>query len=221
MGTPGVEARRGGLPWREDRVADPLLGGDPQACDVNGGFGEPEAFGVTPETEQEVAHPPADLGPPVGRGGERRDRVVVGLRHPVATRDGDRRVAVGGPVAVDEPAVRLWVAGLEPFGEGRPEIPRHLAVVAPLGIWAVALGGHARVPVLEGRSRGVRRHRAAERVDAQRLVEVAVDDEPAAGHPTSSSARSRVVLTTWSTRNARRSPAPSVSGHDSNSALPW
>ena len=186
-----------------------------------GGLGEPQALGVAPEAEQEVAHPPADLGAPVGRGGERRDRVVVRLRHPVAARDGDRRVAVGGPVAVDEPAVRLRVAGLEPFGERRPEVPRHPAVVAPLGVRAVALRGHARVPVVEGRGRGVRRHRAAERVDAQRLVEVAVDDEAAAAHATSSSARSRVVLTAWSTRNSRRCPGPSVSGHDSNSALPW
>ena len=221
VGTPRVEIRSGCLPRREDRVAQPLLGGDPQAGDVDRGLGEPQALGVAPEAEQEVAQPPADLGAPVGRRGECRDRVVERLRHPVAARDGDRHVTVSGPVAIDEPAIRLRVASLEPFGERRAEVPRHPAVVAPLGVRAVALRGHARVPVLERRGRGVRRHRAAERVDAQRLVEVAMNDEAAAAHATSSSARSRAVLTACSTRKAWRCPGPSVSGQESNSALPW
>ena len=35
-------------------------------------------------------------------------------------------------------------------------------------------------------------------------------DQAAAAHPASSTARSRVVVTTWSTRNSRRSPARST-----------
>ena len=65
----------------------------------------------------------------------------------------------------------------QPAGERRPEVPRHRPEVAELGVRAVALGADPLVPVV-GRRRGrVDRHRAGERVEPRRLVEVAVDDE--------------------------------------------
>jgi hypothetical protein len=57
-----------------------------------------------------------------------------------------------------------------------------VAVVAELGVGAVALLADAGVPVVRRCRCRVARDAAAERIDAGRLIEVAVDDEPAAAH---------------------------------------
>ena len=69
------------LPRREDRVADTLVGEDPQRGHVHGGLRAARSrVGRAAEPELEVAQAPADLGSAIGQRGERQDRVVVRLR---------------------------------------------------------------------------------------------------------------------------------------------
>jgi hypothetical protein len=119
----------------------------------------------------EVAQPPMDLRPPVGGRCERQDRVMEGLRHAVTT-----------GIALHEAAVGHRVSVLHPARQCRPEVPRHRAEVAFLGVRSIAVGADALVPVAGGRRSRVDRHRAGERIEPWRLVEVAVDDERGTRH---------------------------------------
>ncbi len=157
---------------------------------------------------------------------------MVGLGHPVPA-----------AVARDESQVCDRIAGLEPCGKRRAEVPVDVAEVAPLGVGSIALGADPSVPVMGGRRGGVRRDPAAEGIDPRGLVEVAVNDESAAAHPpvvaavaavasvacacvpvtaaTSSAPRSPVVVTVWVTTTSWEAPGASTSGQDSSSPAPW
>ena len=162
--TPGVEFAGVRLPRREDRVPDA------RSASAAGSPGRPRsraatALGRRPKRSRKSRRPQRIS---VRRSaGEASGRIAWwnGLGHPVAA-----AIAVAPRRSPRGPAAR--VAGREPAGERRPEVPRHPAVVAPLGVRAVALRVDARVPVVERRGRGGPSGTAAERVDAQRLVEV-------------------------------------------------
>ena len=132
------------------------------------------------EPPREVTQPPDDLGPPIRRGRERQDRMVERLGEPVDP-----------AIPVDEAVVGDRVAGREPTGEGRADVPRHALEIAQLCVGSVALGADALGPIVGRGSRRVGGHGPAERIDPRRLVEVAVDDEVAAAHATSGARAAR------------------------------
>ena len=213
-------------------MIDALVGQQSQGGQVDGGLRQPHPARAPPEADLEVAQAPADLGPPVGGGGQRQDGVVERLGQ-----------AVGPAIAVDEAAVgdRVALVGAEPAGQGRPEVPGHRPEVAELGVGPVAVGGDPRVPVAGGGRRRIDRGPPGDRVLAGRLIEVPVDDEGRRGHAgvasarrsgatdaaaadgsaVSSRARSRVVVTVWRRIRDQRSPMASRSGHDTSRPLPW
>ncbi len=72
-------ADAGALVWREDGVEDAFAGEEVEDAAVDGGLGEPHAFGAAVEAVLEVGDAPADLGECVAAAGERHDDVVVDL----------------------------------------------------------------------------------------------------------------------------------------------
>ncbi len=197
------------LPWSEDRVGDPVVDQQAEGGPVDGRLGQPHAGRPATEAHLEVAQAPGDLGRAIGRRGERQDRMVERLGHPV-----------DAAVAIDEAAVGERVAGLEPAGQRRTEVPRHRPEIAERGIGPVAIGADPLVPVARRGGGRIDRHRPGERIESRRLVEVAVDHEPGTAHD-SSIARSRLVATAWWIDRDQRSPGPRWSGHDSSRPLPW
>ncbi len=187
----------------------PSLGEVAQRREVDGRLGEPHPGGPATEPDLEIAQAPADLGPAVRGRRERQDGVVERLGHPV-----------GPAVALDEAAIRDRIARLEPAGQRRPDVPRDRPEVAGLRVGSIAVGADALVPVPRRRRGRVERHRAAERIDPRRLVEVPVDDELRSGHAPSA-VRSWAVVIRWRTMRSQRSPGPRCSGHESSSPLPW
>ena len=100
VGPARLDVRLADLPGREDRRADAGFGEHPEGRQVDRGLGQPHPRGRPPEAHLEVAHAPADLGPPVGRGGERQDRMMERLGDPVDPPvTGDER-PVGERIAV-------------------------------------------------------------------------------------------------------------------------
>ena len=81
----------------------PSCGHEVEDAAVDGGLGEPHAFGLAAEAGLEVGDAPADLGEGVAAAGERHDDVVVDLRH-------------GG--AVSAVALRAGVVGVEDHAVG-------------------------------------------------------------------------------------------------------
>ena len=80
----------------------PSCGHEVEHAAVDGGLGEPHAFGLAAEAVLEVGDAPADLGEGVALAGERHDDVVVDLR------DGGAVAAVAlraGLVGVEDHAV--------------------------------------------------------------------------------------------------------------------
>ncbi len=69
----------GALRGCEDGELDALLRHEVEHAAVDGGFGEPHAFGSATEAVLEVGDAPADLGDGVAAAGERHDDVVVDL----------------------------------------------------------------------------------------------------------------------------------------------
>ena len=118
----------------------PASASEPERGEVDGRLGQPHPGRPPPEPELEVAQAPADLGASVGGRRQRQDGVVERLGH-----------AVHAAVAVDEAVVGDRVAGLQPAGERRPEVPRDRPEVAELGVGPVAVGADALVPVVRGR----------------------------------------------------------------------
>ncbi len=131
----------------------------------------------------EIGHAPADLRAQIAVVAEREDGVVVGLRYGVAVAAVVRAARVGfEDVAVDARRVPL-----QPGEERGPEVEGEVQVVvddvcdAPLSaleprraVGAVALGGDALVPVVEGRGGVLRLDVLDPGVLARWLVEVAV-----------------------------------------------
>jgi hypothetical protein len=98
----GDAADAGALVGREDGELDALGGEEVEDAAVDGGLGEPHAFGFAAEAVLEVGDAPADLGEGVAAAGERHDDVVVDLR------DGGAVAAVAlraGLVGVEDHAV--------------------------------------------------------------------------------------------------------------------
>ena len=187
VGPAGVEVLDVRLPRGEDRRRDPGLRQRGQRREVHRGLGQPHRRRPASEPHLEVAGPPQDLRPPVVRGRERQDRVVESLGDP-----GPAALAVGRR----EPREHLRRRGGEVAGERRAHVPGDVGGRPALRDRAVALLGDPSVPVAERRGRGVLGHAARERVDPAGLVEVGVDNEPAAPH--------RRFPGTWLTR----APAP-------------
>jgi hypothetical protein len=65
----------------EDGELDSLLRHEVEDAAIDGGFGEPHAFGFAAVAGFEVGDAPADLGKGVAAIGEGHDEVVVDLGH--------------------------------------------------------------------------------------------------------------------------------------------
>ena len=86
---------------------------------VDGGLGQPHAFGPAAEAVLEVGDAPADLGERVALAGERHDDVVVDLRHGGAV----AAVALGaGVVGVEDHAVGARGLVGEPLSRVGPKL---------------------------------------------------------------------------------------------------
>lgn len=182
-----VPALNGG----EDGELDAFLGHEVENVAVDGGLGEPHAFGFAAEAVFEVGDAPADLGAGVAFAGERHDDVVVDLR------DGGAVAAVaggGGEVGVEDHAVGAGGLFQQPGEQGGAEVEAHPGVVvenaddvvAGVGdargaVGGVALGGDALVPVVEGGGGFLEFDGFEPGVFTGRLVEVAVDADKAVG----------------------------------------
>ena len=166
---PGVDRLRR-LPRGKDGELDSLGDRLSQGRRIDRGLGQPEAPRTVPEAELEVADAPRDLGPAIGRRGERQDRVMVRL--------GDRRSSVG-----DEPSVRLRMLRGQPRRHRRSEVPRDVGEGSALRVRPVTLVGDPVVPVSIRRRRRFVGHPARPWIDAQGLVEVGVDRQAPARHP--------------------------------------
>ena len=119
-------ADAGALVGREDGELDALGGHQVEDVAVDGGLGEPHAFGPAAEAVLEVGDAPADLGEGVAAAGERHDDVVVDLR------DGGAVAAVAlraGLVGVEDHAVGAGGFVGEPLEQGGAEVEAHAGVV--------------------------------------------------------------------------------------------
>ncbi len=173
----------------EDGELDAFLGHEVEDLAIDGGFGEPHAFGFAAEAMLEVGDAPADLGAGVALGGEGHDDVVVDLGDSGAV----AAVASGGvEVGIEDHAVAAVGFFLEPGEQGGTEVEAHAAVVvedaddlvAGVGdargaVGGVALGGDAFVPVVVGGGGLLELDGFEPGVFTRRLVEVAVDADEA------------------------------------------
>ncbi len=168
-----VERRDVRLPRGEDGGPDAGLGEGAQGGHIDGRLGQPHRRRPPTEADLEVACAPHDLCAPVVGGRQRQDRVVERLCDARAA-----SFAIGGREArKDLGGVRREV----PRQRGS-HVPRDMRGRAALGDRPIALVGDAGAPVPVRGGRRVLRHPAGERILAQRLVEVSMDDEPAAPH---------------------------------------
>ena len=188
---PGDAADFGALDGREDGELDALGGEQVEHAAVDGGLGEPDAFGFAAEAMFEVGDAPADLGEGVAAAGERHDDVVVDLG------EGGAVAAVAlraGLVGVEDHLVGAGSLVGEPAEQGGAEVEAHARIVvddahdlvlavgdARGAVGGVALGGDAVVPVVVGRGGVLHLDGLEPGVLARRLVEVAVDADEAVG----------------------------------------
>ena len=186
-----VRADAGALVGGEDGVKDSLLGEEVENLAVDGGLGEPHAFGLAAETVFEVGDAPADLGEGVAGAGEGHDDVVVDLGEGgavAAEADGagaigflDHVVGAGGFIG-------------EPREEGGAEVEAHAGVViddaddlvfrigdARGAIGGVTLCGDAVVPVMVWGGGVLDFDGLEPGILPGRLIEVAVDAHEAVG----------------------------------------
>ena len=184
-------AHAGALGGGEDGEPDALLRHQVEHVAVDGGLGEPHAFGLAAEAMLEVGDAPADLGERVAAVGERHDDVVVDLRD----RGAVAAVALrAGPVGVEDHAVGARGFVGQPAEQGGAEVEAHPRVVvhdaddlvllvrdAGGAVGGVALGGDALVPVVVGRGGVLDFDGFEPGVFARGLVEVAVDADEALG----------------------------------------
>ncbi len=175
----------------EDGELDAFLRHEVEDVAVDGGLGEPHAFGLAAEAVLEVGDAPADLGEGVALVGERHDDVVVDLGHGGAV----AAVALrAGLVGVEDHAVGAGGFVVQPAEEGGAEVEAHPRVVvhdaddlvllvgdAGGAVGGVALGGDAVVPVVVGGGGVLDLDGFEPGVLARRLVEVAVDADEARG----------------------------------------
>ena len=192
-----------------------------------GSAGRPRSRAATSRGPAGRSGPRSRAGPSGSRSAGRPRRRAAGSRDGTAGRSPLMPAITG-----DEPPVGERIAVDQPAGERRAEVPGHVPEVAALGVRAVALLADPGGPVVSRCGRWVGRDGTAERVDPRRLVEVAVDDQPAATHrgagapagieaAASSVARSRVVVTSWVTLTVRAAPASSASGQLNRRPAPW
>ena len=190
-GSGGDGADAGALVGCEDGELDAFLGEDVEDFAVDGGLGEPHAFGFAPEAVFEVGNAPADLGAGVAWGGEGHDDVVVDL--------GDGGAVAGvaeaaGFVGIEDHAVGAGGVVVEPTEQGGAKVEAHAGVVvddadddvllvddAGGSVGGVALGGDAVVPVVVGGGGLLDFDGFEPGVFARRLVEVSVDTDVALG----------------------------------------
>ena len=185
----GMAADAGALDGGEDGELDALLRHEVEDAAVDGGFGEPHAFGFAAEAGFEVGDAPADLGEGVAAAGQRHDDVVVDLG------DGGAMAAVAlraELVGVEDHAIGARGFVLEPAEQGGAEVEAHPRVVvhdaddlvllvgdAGGAVGGVTLGGDAVVPVVIGRGGVLGFDGLEPGVLARRLVEVTVDADEA------------------------------------------
>ena len=184
-------ADAGALVGREDGELDAFGGHHVEHAAVDGGLGEPHAFGAAIEAGLEVGDAPADLSERVAAAGERHDDVVVDLRDGGAV----AAVAVGaGVVGVEDAAIGAGSFVGEPLEQGGAEVEAHAGVViddaddlvlavgdAGGAVGGVTLGGDALVPVVVGRGGVLDLDGFEPGVLARRLVEVAVHADVTVG----------------------------------------
>ena len=183
--------RRTRAHWAGARTVNlmPSCGHEVEDAAVDGGLGEPHAFGFAVEAGFEVGDAPADLGEGVAAAGERHDDVVVDLGHGGAV----SAVALCADlVGVEDHAVGAGGLVVQPAEQGGAEVEAHAGVVvhdaddlvfvvgdAGGAVGGVALGGDAVVPVVVGGGGVLDFDGFEPGVFAGRLVEVAVDADEA------------------------------------------
>ena len=181
----------GALVGGEDSELDALGGHQVEHAAVDGGFGEPHAFGTAAEAVFEVGDAPADLGDGVAAAGERHDDVVVDL----GERGAVAAVTLGaGAVGVEDHAIGARGFVGDPLEQGGAEVEAHAGVVvddaddfvlavgdAGGAVGGVALGGDAVVPVVIGRGGVLDFDGFEPGILARRLVEVAMHADVAVG----------------------------------------
>ncbi len=166
-----------------------FLGHEIEDAAVDGGLGEPHAFGFAVEAGFEVGDAPANLSEGVAAAGERHDEVVVDLGHRRAV---SAVTLLADLVGVEDHAVGAGGFVVEPTEEGGPEVVTHPRVVvhdaddfvilvgdAGGSVGGVTLGGDAVVPVVVGGGGVLDLDGFEPGVFAGRLVEVAVDADEA------------------------------------------
>ena len=185
----GENADSSALGRSEDREFDSLLGHEIEDAAVDGGFGEPHAFGFSAEAGFEVGDAPANLSDGVAAAGEGHDDVVVNLSHGGAV----SAVALGADfVGVEDHAIGARGFVVQPAKEGGSEVIAHPGVVvhdaddlvffvgdARRSVGCVALGCDAVVPVVVGGGGVLDLDGFEPGVFARGLVEVAMDADEA------------------------------------------
>ena len=174
---------------RQDGEGHAVVGEDLERLLVHRGLRQPHPFRLAPEAVAEVGEAPPHLGDLVAPGGEGQDQVVVRLGDGVPVTAPGRDA---GPIGLEDPRVHVGPLGLEPGEQGRPDVEGDpLEVVGDVGdpvpgvhpagrgVRRVALGRHARVPVVVRIRRVLRLHDLEPGVLARGLVEVTVDRDVA------------------------------------------
>ena len=91
-----------GLVRSQNQEAHPRLGDHAQGLGVDGGLGQPQAFGRAAKAVLKISQAPPHLRPLVGQAGQREDGVVIGLRHAAAV---PAMASHGLPVGVEDALV--------------------------------------------------------------------------------------------------------------------
>ena len=170
---------------REDGELDSFGGHHVQHAAVDGGLGQPHAFGPAAEAVLEVGDAPADLRDGVAPAGQRQDDVVVDLRDAPSRgrrsaarwlRSASRMRAIGARSLVGHP---LQQGGAEVEAHARVVVHDAHDLVLAVGdargaVGRVTLRGDALVPVVIGRGGVLHLDRLQPGVLARRLVEVAM-----------------------------------------------
>src|SRR5690349_17826013 len=122
---------------------------------------------------REVIQSPADLDAFIAAGGQRQNRVIIGLSQRIAHAKARAVFAVGG----NERLIHVGMARFEPRGECRTKIKAHQGKVAQLRVGPITFVSNLLVEILERRRSWLWSNLPGEGILAGRLIKVSVDTQ--------------------------------------------
>jgi len=136
----------GRLPGCQNGELDAAIGQNFQRLQIGGSFWEPHALGRMLEAILKISDAPHHLGDFIFSPGERENGMVVGLSHGIAHTITLYIAALLG----NNHFAGFGVVQIQPGEQGWADVKADALKVAQFGIWGIAMGVNALVPVMVG-----------------------------------------------------------------------